>query len=215
MHGASRTVRGTSSGTAVDVRQKLKSRTLSIASSFLKKTKRQPGQFLINVSKVQKVCVVGTFLCQDDSLVGQSCTPEKLVAKWQASTRLGSQFLAIDFMESVLLTWKVMCGSQSVANLLLAAEERFGVGGPFDSPSRIKAIVRRAKRDASSILFILQHMLDQILNTGVEVSYFSMSRLTGTDKKSNGLLDEILLKHQFLKQFLGDTLECAGYSLQL
>lgn len=107
-----------------------------------------------------------------------------------------------------------MCSSQSVSNLLLASEERFGVGGPFDSPTRVKAIVRRAKRDASSILFILQHVLDQILNTGIEVPYFTVSRLTGSDKKSNGLLDEILLKHQFLKQFLGDSLERAGYSLR-
>ena len=89
------------------------------------------------------------------------------------------------FVDSANVVWECMLRHVGLQQLVVASEEQFGKGTPFDSVYKLEAIVRKADRDIDAIMWQLTSIVDLVLNQEAAAKDFSIKVLTGKGCKNN------------------------------
>jgi hypothetical protein len=143
-------------------------------------------------------------------------TPAVLAADWKANIVQagGTEPISEAWIASAIRLWEQTMSMPSLMEILVAAEARWGKESPFDSITKMEAVLARASRQGTgSSERVQEWIFDSMVwykeNGFLSTGEMSVRLLTGKNAGNRGLIDMFLMKQAMLRQ-MSSTIEEIG-----
>lgn len=130
--------------------------------------------------QVQKIFHIMDFKHKQERLTFKQMSVSAVVSMYNAKlpVKAGEAFSA-SFVDSASVVWETILKHVPLQRLVVAAEEFFGNKTPFDSVYKLELVARKADRDVGKITWMLDTIVDLVLNHGVEHGDLTVVSLKG------------------------------------
>ena len=133
---------------------------------------------------------------------GLSKSPTAMAHLWNTniggSSGPSGEPITETYVTNAMNVYKDMLTDDGVRRALLESEEQFNRKSPFDSITKLEAIMSKCKKNPHSMQFVIRHITDTIVNGLSTAGEYALRTMTGKGQNNKGTLDIFLLKRSLL-----------------
>lgn len=144
----------------------------------------------------------------------QTATPAKLAALWAEHVQMArtSEPVTETFMGSAIRIWEHLLRHSSCRDIVLLAERTWGKASPFDSVTKMEAVLIKGGKSTDAHEWLLASMVWYVKNRFLTTGELSYRNLTGKGFGNRGLMDLWLLKRGLLDYMCVSLLDDVAFT---
>jgi hypothetical protein len=144
----------------------------------------------------------------------QNATPEKLAQVWNEQVKMAqtSEPVTASYMHMAFRLWEQLLIFPSCREVILWAERQWGKANPFDSITKLEAVVIKAKGSVESAEWLLSSMIFYVKRGFMTSGELSVRTLTGKGAGNRGVMDMWLLKRGVMHHLSATVLDSMAFT---